>query len=91
MTKEQTVSTVDTRLRQLIVEQMGLVGPEADFDQAASFTEHLGMDSLDFVELQISAEEEFGIEIPDEDFETLATFQDAVTYLSRRTAVPAGK
>jgi acyl carrier protein len=67
------------RLRKLVAEQLGvdesLVVPES------SFTKDLNADSLDLVELIMSIEEEFGIEIPDEDAEKIETVADALKYL----------
>ena len=70
---------VADRVKKIIVDQLGveeeLVTPEA------SFVDDLGADSLDTVELVMALEEEFGIEIPDEDAEKIATVQDAITYI----------
>lgn len=68
------------KVQEIIVEQLSV-----DADQVtpeASFTEDLGADSLDIVELVMALEEEFGIEIPDEDSEKIATVQDAVDYIN---------
>jgi acyl carrier protein len=73
-------STVD-RIREIIVEQLGVsinqVVPEA------KFVEDLGADSLDTVELIMTMEEEFGIEIPDEDAEKMATVGEAMAYFEK--------
>ncbi len=68
------------KVQEIIIEQLSV-----DADQVtpeASFTEDLGADSLDIVELVMALEEEFGIEIPDEDSEKIATVQDAIKYIS---------
>lgn len=68
------------KVQEIIVEQLSV-----DADQVtpeASFTEDLGADSLDIVELVMALEEEFGIEIPDEDSEKITTVQDAVDYIN---------
>jgi acyl carrier protein len=71
---------VAEKVQSIIVEQLGV-----DADQVtpgASFTDDLGADSLDVVELVMAFEEEFGIEIPDEDAEKIAKVEDAVAYIS---------
>lgn len=68
------------KVQEIIVEQLSV-----DADQVtpeASFTDDLGADSLDIVELVMALEEEFGVEIPDEDSEKIATVQDAVDYIN---------
>src|SRR4029079_9634486 len=67
---------VAEKVKSIIVEQLGVDAEEAT--PAASFTDDLGADSLDIVELVMSFEEEFGIEISDEDAEGITTVQDAV-------------
>ncbi len=72
---------VAEKVKSIIVEQLGV-----DADQVtdkASFTDDLGADSLDIVELVMAFEEEFGIEIPDEDAEKIVTVQDAVAYIEK--------
>lgn len=70
---------MEDRVKEIIVEQLGV---EADqVTQDASFVDDLGADSLDTVELVMALEEEFDIEIPDEDAEKIATVRDAITYL----------
>ena len=72
---------VADRVKKIIVDQLGveedLVTPEA------SFVDDLGADSLDTVELVMALEEEFGIEIPDEDAEKIRSVQDAVDYIGK--------
>ena len=73
---------LETRVTALIVEQLGVSKDEASFK--ASFIDDLGADSLDIVELVMSLEEEFDVEIPDEDAEKMQTIGDAVSYLKER-------
>lgn len=75
---------VTERLRRTVIDSMGSVG-ECEVVASARFVEDLGADSLDAVELVMAVEEEFGIEIPDEDAEKITTFGEAVEYVSRRT------
>lgn len=67
------------RVKDIIVEQLGV--DEKDVTDSASFIDDLGADSLDTVELVMAFEEEFDIEIPDEDAEKMNTVGDAVHYL----------
>jgi acyl carrier protein len=71
------------KVKSIIVEQLGVDADEVTMD--ASFTDDLGADSLDIVELVMAFEEEFGIEIPDEDAEKIATVKDAVTYIDEHS------
>jgi len=76
--------SVTEKVRSIIVEQLGV-----DADQVtekASFTDDLGADSLDIVELVMAFEEEFGIEIPDEDAEKIGRVQDAVSYIEKNAS-----
>ena len=73
--------SVDERVKQIIVEQLGV--DEAEVTPTASFVDDLGADSLDVVELVMAFEEAFGIEIPDEDAEKIATVKDAVAYIDK--------
>ncbi|HET9284939.1 MAG TPA: acyl carrier protein [Candidatus Angelobacter sp.] len=72
---------VEEKVRQIIVDQLG-VEPD-DVTPAASFVDDLGADSLDRVELIMSLEETFGVEIPDEDAEKISTVKDAVDYIQK--------
>lgn len=72
--------TVERRVIEIIVEQLGVSEEEATLE--ASFIDDLGADSLDLVELIMAMEEEFGIEISDEDAEKIKTVQDVVNYIS---------
>jgi acyl carrier protein len=69
-----------TRVKKIITEQLGV--DDAEVVSAASFVEDLNADSLDLVELIMSLEEEFGVEISDEEAEHIVTVQDAVDYIS---------
>ena len=72
--------SVEARVKEIIVEQLG--ANEEDVVEGASFIDDLGADSLDTVELVMALEEEFGIEIPDEDAENIKTVQDAINYIN---------
>ena len=80
--KETRMADIESRVRDIIVSELGVeaskVTPEA------SFVEDLGADSLDTVELVMAFEEEFGIEIPDEDAEKMETVGDAIKYLQEK-------
>jgi acyl carrier protein len=78
--KEGTIMADVARIKAIVAEQLGV--EEAEITDDASFVDDLGADSLDTVELVMALEEEFGIEIPDEDAEKIATVQDAITYIS---------
>jgi len=75
---------VADRVRAIIAEQLGVKVEEVT--DAASFIEDLGADSLDTVELVMALEEEFGIEIPDEDAEKMTSVGDAIKYIESKTA-----
>ncbi len=81
------MATIFERLKKIVVDQLGV--EENEVVSSASFSDDLGADSLDLVELIMSLEEEFSnpsqkIEIPDEDAEKLLTVQDAVDYIKGR-------
>ena len=78
------MADVAEKIKSIIAEQLG-VKPEEVTPQA-SFIEDLGADSLDTVELVMALEEEFGIEIPDEDAEKMATVGDAAKYIDEKIA-----
>jgi acyl carrier protein len=73
---------LESRMKGLIVEQLGVSKEEVR--PGASFFDDLGADSLDIVELVMSMEEEFDVEIPDEDVEKMRTIGDAIEYLKER-------
>ncbi len=75
----------EARVREIIINELG-VEPEKVTDDA-SFVEDLGADSLDTVELVMAFEEEFGIDIPDEDAEQMRTVGDAIAYLKKNAEV----
>ncbi|MFD0966534.1 acyl carrier protein [Seminibacterium arietis] len=71
--------SIEERVKKIIVEQLGV--KEEDVKPEASFIEDLGADSLDTVELVMALEEEFDIEIPDEEAEKITTVQSAIDYV----------
>ncbi len=73
---------VEDKIKDLIVEQLGVSA--AEVVPEASFIDDLGADSLDIVELVMAIEEEFGLEIPDDDAEKIQTIGDAVGYIKDR-------
>jgi acyl carrier protein len=73
---------IEQKAKKIIVEQLGV--DEAEVTPDASFVEDLGADSLDTVELIMVLEEEFGIEIPDEDAEKIVHVKDVVQYIKER-------
>ena len=74
--------SLEARVTDLIVEQLGVSREQVVIQ--ASFVDDLGADSLDIVELVMSMEESFDIEIPDEDAEKMQTIADAISYLEER-------
>ena len=76
--------SIEEKVKDIIVEQLG-VNPE-QVTATASFIEDLGADSLDTVELVMAFEEEFSVEVPDEDAEKLLTVGDVVKYIEEKTA-----
>ena len=75
--------SVEEKVKEIIVDQLGV--DEKQVNSEASFIDDLGADSLDTVELVMALEEEFDIEIPDEDAEKIATVQNAVDYIKDQT------
>ena len=73
------MSSVEERVKKIVVEQLGVKDEEVT--ATASFVDDLGADSLDTVELVMALEEEFGLEISDEDAEKLASVKQAVDYI----------
>lgn len=71
------------RVKKVVVEQLD--ANEDEVTPSASFVDDLGADSLDVVELVMGLEEEFDIEIPDEDAEKIGTVEDAVKYVEEKT------
>ncbi len=74
---------VEGRVREIVAEQLGL--SEEDILPTASFSGDLGTDTLDFMELIMAFEEEFQIDIDDNDAEALKTVQDVIDHLSNRS------
>ena len=73
------MASIEDRVRDLVVDQLGV--SEDQVDPQASFIDDLGADSLDTVELVMAFEEEFGIDIPDDDAEKMSSVGDAIKYL----------
>ena len=73
------MSDVAARVKKIVVEHLGV--DEAKVQEGASFIDDLGADSLDTVELVMAFEEEFGVEIPDDAAEKIATVKDAIDYI----------
>jgi acyl carrier protein len=76
------MADIESRVRDIIVNELGV--EPSKVTREASFVEDLGADSLDTVELVMAFEEEFGIEIPDEDAEKMETVGDAINYLEKK-------
>lgn len=74
--------SLEDRVREIIVEKLGV--DEDEVTPEASFVDDLGADSLDTVELVMAFEEEFDIEIPDEEAEKIVTVRDAIEYIRRQ-------
>jgi acyl carrier protein len=80
--------SIEEKVKDIIVEQLG-VNPE-QVTPTASFIEDLGADSLDIVELVMAFEEEFSVEVPDEDAEKLQTVGDVIKYIEERSKQQGG-
>jgi acyl carrier protein len=74
-----TTKSVEDRVKEIICEQLGV--EDSEVTPQAKFIEDLGADSLDTVELVMAFEEEFDLEIPDEDAEKITTVGDAIQYI----------
>ena len=72
------MSDIDARVKKIVAEQLGVA--EADIKNESSFVDDLGADSLDTVELVMALEDEFEMEIPDEQAEKITTVQQAIDY-----------
>ena len=73
------MSTVEQQVKAIVAEQLGVKQEQVTID--ASFVDDLGADSLDTVELVMALEEEFGIEVPDEQAEKLQSVGDVIKYI----------
>jgi acyl carrier protein len=78
------MSAVTEKVKKMIVDQLGV--SESEVIPEAKFIDDLGADSLDIVELIMALEDEYGIEIPDEDAEKMETVGDAIKYIEDRLA-----
>ena len=74
------MSTIEERVKKITIEQLGV--SEAEVKNSSSFVDDLGADSLDTVELVMALEEEFDLEIADEDAEKISTVNEAVDYIN---------
>ena len=77
-------NTVFDRVKKVVCEELGV--SEGEVTDTASFTDDLGADSLDVVELVMALEDEFGTEIPDDDVANLKTVGDAVSYIEGKAS-----
>ncbi len=77
-------NNVERKVREIVAEQLGI--SEDEITRDSSFLNDLGADSLDIVELLMALEEEFSVEIPDEDAEKMASVGDVVEYIDARMA-----
>jgi acyl carrier protein len=74
------MASVEEQVKEIVVEQLGVSSESVS--GVANFVDDLGADSLDTVELVMKLEEDFDIEIPDEDAEKISTVQDAIDYIT---------
>ncbi len=77
------MSPIETKVKKIIMDQLDV--NEDEVVSGASFVDDLGADSLDTVEMVMAFEEEFNIEIPDEDAEGIKTVQDAINYIEKKS------
>tara|TARA_B100000586_G_C19748275_1_gene276786 strand:- start:157 stop:387 length:231 start_codon:yes stop_codon:yes gene_type:complete len=75
--------SVEEKVQKIVCEQLGVTHEEVNLE--ASFIDDLGADSLDTVELVMAFEEEFDIEIPDEEAEEITTVQNAIDYINNNS------
>ena len=75
------MTDIAERVKKIVIEQLGV--EEAKVTETANFVDDLGADSLDTVELVMAFEEEFGVEIPDEAAEKIATVKDAISFIEK--------
>jgi len=83
-TKGNVMSNIEDRVKKIVAEQLGV--KEDEVNNASSFVDDLGADSLDTVELVMALEEEFDTEIPDEEAEQITTVQLAINYINENLA-----
>ena len=77
------MSSIENKVKKIIIDQLDVT--EDEVTAQASFVDDLGADSLDTVEMVMAFEEEFSIEIPDEDAEKIKTVKDAVDYIQKKS------
>lgn len=77
------MANVDDRVKEIIIEQLGVEAGQVT--EKAKFVDDLGADSLDTVELVMALEEEFKLEIPDEDAEKIVSVGDAISYIQKNS------
>ncbi|WP_027390817.1 acyl carrier protein [Chrysiogenes arsenatis] len=75
--------SIEQKVKEIVAEQLGV--DIAEVSLKSSFIDDLGADSLDTVELVMGLEEEFGVEIPDDDAEKIATVEDAINYIEQHS------
>ena len=73
------MENLENKIKEIIIDKLGI--EESEITDSASFTNDLGADSIDTVELIMEFEKEFNVSIPDEDAEKIATVGDAISYL----------
>ncbi|MBO69102.1 MAG: acyl carrier protein [Acidiferrobacteraceae bacterium] len=78
------MSSIEERVKKIIVEQLGV--SDEQVTQDASFVDDLGADSLDTVELVMALEEEFDVEIPDDEAENITTVKQAISFVESNTS-----
>jgi acyl carrier protein len=81
MEEELMSESIEEKVKQIIVDELGV--EESEVTANARFVDDLGADSLDNVELVMRFEEEFGVEIPDEDAEKIQSVRDAIEYIEK--------
>ncbi len=79
------MSEIESRVKSIIVDKLGV--EESEVTREASFTNDLGADSLDTVELIMEFEKEFGLSIPDDQAEKISTVGDAVSYIEANAKI----
>ena len=80
------MSDIENKVKEIVIEQLDLDVEVGDLNNASSFVDDLGADSLDTVELVMALEEEFQCEIPEEDAEKITTVQQAIDYVTENVA-----